>query len=151
MSDKQALCFSPFHCDKTTCASTFENNAKNNTWEEHRFVFFFFATNPAAPLLFSTPSNSHCPALAQSPWVIFILFFFSPKISPNLFEASLYLFPSLSGRLVCSAYTQLCIPALKATSSQMPVLARDYLSNALWLVHTPGQNHSGEMKLDRLL
>lgn len=60
-----------------------------------------------------------------------LYFFFSPKISPNLFEASLYLFPSLSGRLVCSAYTQLCIPALKATSSQMPVLAGDYLSNAL--------------------
>lgn len=76
--------------------------------------------------------------------------YFSPKISPNLFEASLYL-SSLSGRLVCSAYTQLCIPVLKATSSQMPVLARDYLSNALWLVHTPRQNHSGEMKLDRLL
>lgn len=56
--------------------------------------------------------------------------YFSPKISPNLFEASLYL-SSLSGRLVCSAYTQLCIPALKATSSQMPVLAGDYLSNAL--------------------
>lgn len=75
---------------------------------------------------------------------------FSPKIFPNLFEASLYL-SSLSGRLVCSAHTQLCIPALKATSLQMPVLAGDYLSNALWLVHAPRQNHSGEMKLDRLL
>lgn len=149
MSDKNAIVLFPLlivnSSIKQTCAPTFQNNANNNTWEEHRFVFSLWP--PMPPLLFSTPSNSHCPIFAQSPWVIFT---FLPKIPPNLFEASLYL-SSLSGRLVCSVYTQLCIPALKATSSQMPVLARDYLSNALWLVHIPRQNHSCEMKLDRLL
>lgn len=56
--------------------------------------------------------------------------YFSPKISLNLFEASLYL-SWLSGRLICSPYTQLCIPALRGTSSQMPVLVGDCLSNVL--------------------
>lgn len=51
-------------------------------------IDLYFGINPTALLLFSTPSNLHCPALAQSLWVIFT---FSPKISPNLFEASPYL------------------------------------------------------------
>lgn len=130
---------------KTTCASAFQNNAKNSTWERHRFVFFCYEPHGSVALL-----NSVQLALSCTCTITVSHLYFSPKISPNLFEASLYL-SSLSGRLVCSAYTQLCIPALKATSSQMPVLAGDYLSNALWLVHTPRQNHSGEMKLDRLL
>ena len=144
------MCFSVPHSKvhmnsyKTTCASTFQNSAKTNTWEKHRFVFY------------SEPHGSHALpssiqlALSCACTITVSHLYFSPKISPNLFEASLYL-SWLSGRLVCSAYTQLCIPALKATSSQMPVLVGDYLSNALWLVHTPRQNHSGEMKLDRLL
>lgn len=94
--------------------------------------------------------NSVQPALSCACTITVSHLYFSPKISPNLFEASLYL-SWLSGRLVCSAHTQLCTPALKATSLQMPVLAGDYLSNALWLVRAPGQNHSAEMKLDRLL
>lgn len=136
-----------FHCRfpiKTTCASAFQNNAKNSTWERHRFVFCYEPHGSVALL------NSIQLALSCTCTITVSHLYFSPKISPNLFEASLYL-SSLSGRLVCSVYTQLCIPALKATSSQMPVLAGDYLSNALWLVHTPRQNHSGEMKLDRLL
>lgn len=74
--------------------------------------------------------NSFQLALSYTCTITVSHLYFSPKISPNLFEASLYL-PWLSGRLVCSAYTQLCVPVLKATSSQMPVLAGDYLSNAL--------------------
>lgn len=130
---------------KTTCASTFLNNAKNSTWERGIDLYFCYEPHGSVALL-----NSVQLALSCTCTITVSHLYFSPKISPNLFEASLYL-SSLSGRLVCSAYTQLCIPALKATSSQMPVLAGDYLSNALWLVHTPRQNHSGEMKLDRLL
>lgn len=144
---KVPLCFPTFHCkflDKTTWASTSQNNAKNNTWEKHWFVFWYEPHGSVALL------NSSQLALSCTCTITVSHLYFSPKISPNLFEASLYL-SWLSGRLVCSAYTRLRIPALKATSSQMPVLAGDYLSNALWLVHTPGQNHSGEMKLDRLL
>lgn len=133
----------------TTYAATIQDNAKKkqkktNTWKKHRFVFCKKPHGCVALL------NYVQLALSCTCTITVSHLYFSPKISPNLFEASLYL-SSLSGRLVCSAYTQLCIPALKATSLQMPVLVGDYLSNALWLVHTPRQNHSGEMKLDRLL
>ena len=146
---KKPLCFSAFHCkflDKNNLCVHISRTTQK-TQHMRRGIDLYFAADPAAPLLFSTPSNLHCPALAQSPWVIFT---FRPRFL-LIFLKPLCIFPSLSGRLVCSAHTQLCIPALKATSSQMPVLAGDYLSNALWLVHTPRQNHSGEMKLDRLL
>lgn len=122
----------------------YSNNAKNSTWEKHWFVFCYEPHGSAALLNYGQLALSCTCTITMSH------LYFSPKISPNLFEASLYL-SSLSGRLVCSVHTQLCIPALKATSLQMPVLAGDYLSNALWLVHAPRQNHSGEMKLDRLL
>lgn len=113
-----------------TCASTLQNKAQNSTWERHWFVFCYEPHGSGALL------NSFQLALSCTCTISVNHLYFLPKIFPNLFEASLYL-SSLSGRLVCSVHTQLCIPALKATSLQMPVLAGDYLSNTLWLVHAP--------------
>lgn len=72
--------------DKKTCSSTFQNNAKNNTWERHRFVFCCEPHGSVAPL------NSVQLALSCTCTITVSHLYFSPKISPNLFEASLYLF-----------------------------------------------------------
>lgn len=128
-------------CVSAVNSSTKKSKKKKN---QHQFVFRYNPHSSVALL------NSDQPALSRACTITVSHLYFSPKISPNLFEASPYL-SWLSGRLVCSAHTQLCTPVLKATSLQMPVLAGDYLSNALWLARAPGQNHSAEMKLDRLL
>lgn len=132
---KNAVCVSTVHASRW-------KKQQNKT--QHQFVFCY---NPHSSIALL---NCVQPALSRACTITVSHLYFSPKISPNLFEASPYL-SWLSGRLVCSAHTQLCTPALKATSLQMPVLAGDYLSNALWLARAPGQNHSAEMKLDRLL
>lgn len=72
---------------------------------------FVFGCNPHSSVALL---NSVQPALSCTCTITVSHLYFSPKISPNLFEASLYL-SWLSGRLVCSAHTQLCTPALKAT------------------------------------
>lgn len=54
-----------------------------------------FAKNPMAVLLFLTPSNLHCPALAQSLWVIFT---FCPRFL-LIFLKPLCIFPRWVGGL----------------------------------------------------
>lgn len=71
---------------KQTCPSTFQNNAKNNTWERHRFVFCYEPHGSVVPL------KSIQLALSCTCTITVSHLYFSPKISPNLFEASLYLF-----------------------------------------------------------
>lgn len=58
-------------------------------------IDLYFAMNPTALLLFSTPSNLHCPALAQSPWVIFT---FRPRFL-LIFLKPLCIFPHWVGGL----------------------------------------------------